>query len=85
MHLDQDAPKILNYDLLFSDSSAIVSKSCTHEKREGNEKPRYYHNKFLSINSMGMPNNGYKFYIDMIDKINNNKTKPYIISVAGLN
>ena len=84
MHLDQDAPKILNYDLLFSDSSAIVSKSCTHEKREGNEKPRYYHNKFLSINSMGMPNNGYKFYIDMIDKINNNKTKPYIISVAGL-
>jgi dihydroorotate dehydrogenase (fumarate) len=71
-------------ELLFSDSCSILSKSCTIEKREGNEKPRYYDNKYLSINSMGLPNNGYKFYIDMIDKINGYNTKPYIISIAGL-
>ena len=71
-------------DLLFSESSAILSKSCTLERREGNEKPRYYDNQYLSINSMGLPNNGYNFYINMIDKINDYYTKPYIISVAGL-
>ena len=72
-------------NLLLSDSSAILSKSCTLEKRLGNEYPRYYDNDNLSINSMGLPNNGYEYYINLIDTINTKETKPYIISIAGLN
>jgi dihydroorotate dehydrogenase (fumarate) len=87
--MNASGPRCTNKDelceLLFSDSSAIVSKSCTIEKRNGNDKPRYFHNDYLSINSMGLPNNGYNFYIDMISKINDSNTKPYIISIAGLN
>ena len=79
------------FNLVNSSSSATVSKSCTILEREGNPKPRYYDNSSLSINSMGLPNKGYQFYIDMIDKINNHyvenpdmNCKPYIISLAGL-
>jgi len=87
--LNASGPRCTNMNelinILFSDSSAIVSKSCTIDKREGNEKPRYYDNEKLSINSMGLPNKGYFFYTDMIDVLtSNNSVKPYIISVAGL-
>lgn len=86
--MNASGPKCTNkeelIDLLFSDSCAIVSKSCTKEARKGNDCPRYYDNKNLSINSMGLPNNGYEYYIDLIDNINNKDTKPYIISIAGL-
>ena len=71
-------------DLAFSDSSAILSKSCTINQREGNPKPRYFDNSYLSINSMGLPNKGYKYYIDIIDKLSSNNVKPYIISIAGI-
>ena len=63
-----------------SDSGIVLSKSATLEKREGNQKPRYYDNELGSINSMGLPNKGYKFYIEMAKKIK----KPYFISVNGL-
>ena len=54
-------------------------KSATLEER-GDPKPRYYDNDLGSINSMGLPNKGYKFYIEMAKKI----IKPYFISVNGL-
>ena len=63
-----------------SESSIVLSKSSTLEKREGNEKPRYYDQELGSINSMGLPNLGYKFYIDISKTIQ----KPYLISVNGL-
>ncbi len=62
-----------------STSGAIVSKSCTIDKRIGNTLPRYYHNDYLSINSMGLPNEGYKYYIECSKEIN----KPYIMSVSS--
>lgn len=71
-------------DLAFSDSSAILSESCTINECEGNPKPRYYDNSYLSINSMGLPNKGYKYYIDIINKLSSNNVKPYIISIAGM-
>lgn len=90
-------PRCTNYDeldkLLNSNSSAILSKSCTLESREGNKGVRYWDssnilyptNNYFSLNSMGLPNNGYIYYIDYLDKLYlNNITKPYIISVAGL-
>lgn len=70
------------------ESGGIVSKTCSLEQRDGNPLPRYYesnnfsypdHQGIVTINSMGLPNNGYKYYTELI----NNFDKPYIISVAG--
>ena len=69
-------------DLNDSISGAIVTKSTTLEPRDGNPKPRYYDNNVLSINSSGLPNLGYKFYIDVSNMID--KKKPYIVSVSGM-
>ena len=63
-----------------SSSGAILTKSCTLKSREGNKKPRYFENKYGSINSMGLPNFGVDFYI----KESINRTKPYFISICGL-
>ena len=54
-----------------SDSAAIMSKSCTLEPREGNQKPRYYDFELGSINSMGLPNLGYKKYLELFPKLKN--------------
>ena len=63
-----------------SHSSLVLSKSSTVLPREGNVKPRYYHNELGSINSMGLPNQGFQYYIDSANAI----SKPYLISVNGL-
>ena len=63
-----------------SSSSIVLSKSCTILERQGNPEPRYYHNNTFSINSMGLPNKGYQYYIDCAEEIR----KPYFISVGGL-
>lgn len=63
-----------------SQCGAIVSKSCSVNPRIGNPLPRYYHNDSLSINSMGLPNEGYEYYIDAADKCK----KPYIMSISSL-
>ena len=64
-----------------SDAGAVICKSCTIKERKGNEKPRYYENQFGTINSMGLPNKGIKYYIDLIKKF---EDKPYIFSIAGM-
>ena len=63
-----------------SHSSLVLSKSSTVLSREGNVRPRYYQNELGSINSMGLPNQGFQYYIDSANAIN----KPYLISVNGL-
>lgn len=60
-------------------SCAVITKTSTLEKREGNPQPRYYDNLLGSINSMGLPNQGHNYYIKHSEKIN----KPYIISMTG--
>src|SRR5438128_7392866 len=64
-------------------AGAIVTKSMTMEPRDGNPTPRYYGFPGGSINSMGLPNLGYKAYAALIPEL---KTlgKPVIASVAGL-
>ncbi|MEK6808726.1 MAG: dihydroorotate oxidase [Nanoarchaeota archaeon] len=66
-----------------SESSAITMKSCTIEPRKGNEEPRYTDIKYGSINSMGLPNLGYKEYIKISSKLKK-YSKPIIASIAGL-
>lgn len=66
-----------------SRAGAIVTKSMTVEAREGNPSPRYYGFPGGSINSMGLPNLGYKVYAELIPELKQ-YGKPVIASVAGL-
>ena len=66
-----------------SESSAVMMKSCTVEPREGNQGPRYTKLPFGSIQSMGLPNLGYKKYIEFASQLKK-YNKPIIASVAGL-
>jgi len=69
-----------------SDAGLVLSKSCTLLPREGNPQPRYYHqaDPYLTINSTGLANQGYKFYGDMANYMEVTYEKPYFVSVSGL-
>ena len=71
---DNDLKELKN-----SKAGIILSKSCTLNNRLGNSEPRYWDNKYLSINSSGLPNNGFDFYNDYY-----NLDKPYFMSLSGL-
>jgi len=49
---------------------SIVTKTCTPLQRQGNSEPRYYEpkNHLLTINSMGLPNEGVQYYLDYYKK-----------------
>jgi dihydroorotate dehydrogenase (fumarate) len=64
-------------------AGAIVTKSMTVEPRQGNLTPRYYGFSGGSINSMGLPNLGYRAYAELIPELKK-FGKPVIASVAGL-
>lgn len=67
---------------------AIITKSATLEPRQGNPEPRYWEsqNAQLTINSMGLPNCGLKYYLDYYKAIprviTDDKTR--FVSIAGL-
>ncbi|MCP5079050.1 MAG: hypothetical protein GY951_13470 [Psychromonas sp.] len=65
-----------------SASAAIVTKSCTMEFREGNPEPRYSDLPLGSIQSMGLPNLGYKAYLEMVPKLKS-LGKPVVVSISG--
>lgn len=68
-----------------SKSSAITMKSCTLEPRIGNPEPRYADlpNK-SSINSMGLPNLGYKEYVKFVPILKKQFKKPVVTSICGM-
>lgn len=66
-----------------SASSAIMMKSSTVQPREGNDEPRYVRLPLGSIQSMGLPNLGYKEYVKFTSRLKK-YNKPIIASVAGL-
>jgi dihydroorotate dehydrogenase (fumarate) len=70
-------------DLGKSAAGAITTKSCTKEFREGNPEPRYSTLPHGSINSSGLPNLGYKKYIEILPALKT-QGKPIILSVSGL-
>jgi dihydroorotate dehydrogenase (fumarate) len=71
-----------------SSAGAIQTKSSTLAKRSGNQPPKYWDNGNISINSNGLENEGYQFYLDYANEysqsINSSNQKPIILSVAGL-
>ncbi len=66
-----------------SNSAAIMTKSCTLLAREGNPEPRYKALPQGSIQSMGLPNLGYKAYVEMLPRLTQ-YNKPIIVSISGL-
>jgi dihydroorotate dehydrogenase (fumarate) len=64
-------------DLQHSHVGAIVSKSSTLNPRDGNNPPRLFLNNYGSINSMGIPNHGYQFYL----QYGLTSNKPFIQSI----
>ena len=67
-----------------SKSSAITMKSCTLEYRKGNPEPRYADLEFGSINSMGLPNLGYKAYVKFSKIVKEKYAKPVVASISGM-
>ncbi|KKR78133.1 MAG: Dihydroorotate dehydrogenase [Candidatus Curtissbacteria bacterium GW2011_GWA1_40_9] len=67
-----------------SKSSVITMKSCTLEPREGNPVPRYANLEFGSINSMGLPNLGYKAYVEFSKILKKKYKKPVVASICGM-
>lgn len=69
-----------------SDAGAFITKSSTPQFREGNPEPRYYSVPLGSINSMGLPNKGFDYYLDYVlrRQATSNDNKPVFFSVAGM-
>ncbi len=84
-------PKDATYEELVviarSASVAVTMKSCTIDSREGNPEPRYAFTPepYGSISASGLPNLGYKAYVELAKTIKQKfPEKPVIASVAGL-
>lgn len=73
--------------LLESESGAMVTKSCTLKPRDGNPEPRYRvldgNKPWGSINSMGLPNEGFPYYLRYTER-HDYEVKPLFISISGL-
>ncbi|KAI9313640.1 Dihydroorotate dehydrogenase [Dichotomocladium elegans] len=72
-------------DLVKSESGSLITKSATLEPREGNPSPRYQALAHGSINSMGLPNEGFEYYLDYAKRYDYNaSSKPLFVSLSGL-
>src|SRR3989344_5269054 len=71
-------------NLAKSKSSAVMMKSCTLRARRGNPPPRYANLEFGSINSMGLPNLGYRAYIKFAKILKKIYSKPVVASISGM-
>ncbi|RNF01999.1 dihydroorotate dehydrogenase [Trypanosoma rangeli] len=67
-----------------STSGSLVTKSCTGAHRDGNPEPRYASLPLGSINSMGLPNLGFDFYLNYASQLHDYSRKPLFLSMSGL-
>lgn len=67
-----------------SESGSLITKSATCSAREGNPSPRYVPLPIGSINSMGLPNEGYEYYLNYAKQYDYSSKKPLFISLSGL-
>ncbi|ASZ07614.1 dihydroorotate oxidase [Enterococcus thailandicus] len=74
------------HELASSDAGAMITKSCTIPERAGNPEPRYYDVALGSINSMGLPNLGFAYYLDYALQYEkeNPTAAPLFFSIAGM-
>lgn len=76
----EELEKVIN-----SDAGSFVTKTATLNIREGNPLPRYYDTDLGCINSMGLPNLGFEYYLDYLLELQ--KTMPkrtFFFSLVGL-
>lgn len=67
-----------------SAAGTFVTKSGTLAPRPGNPEPRYYETALGSINSMGLPNHGIDYYLDVVAAFQKkNPGKTYFLSCTG--
>lgn len=71
-------------ELANSKAGTFVTKSVTKQKRQGNPEPRYYETELGSINSMGLPNLGFDYYLDYLNKRQETTSSPVFFSVASM-
>lgn len=77
---DHDLDQVKN-----SAAATFITKSATPDFRAGNPEPRYFENHLGSINSMGLPNKGFNFYLNYaLEFQNENPEKHNFISIAGM-
>lgn len=67
-----------------SNAGAFITKSCTLNERAGNPEPRYFDVPLGSINSMGLPNRGFDYYLDFALNYEKQQTQPLFFSIAGM-
>lgn len=67
-----------------SNAGAFITKSCTLNERAGNPEPRYFDVPLGSINSMGLPNRGFDYYLDYELNYEKQQTQPLFFSIAGM-
>ncbi|BCA85668.1 dihydroorotate dehydrogenase A (fumarate) [Enterococcus saigonensis] len=70
--------------LAASTAGAYIMKSATPAKRTGNPEPRYYDVPLGSINSMGLPNYGFAYYLEYALNQQEKTERPVFFSVAGM-
>jgi len=58
-----------------SAAGSFVTKTGTLEARPGNPEPRYVNVPLGSINSMGLPNNGFEYYLDYVIELQKQKVQ----------
>ncbi|EOF81150.1 dihydroorotate oxidase [Enterococcus faecium] len=74
-------------ELAHSEAGAFITKSCTINERKGNPEPRYFDVPLGSINSMGLPNLGFSYYLEYAlayEKVHENQNQPLFFSIAGM-
>lgn len=71
-------------ELARSAVGAVVTKSATILPRQGNPEPRLYECEDYTIQAMGLPNPGYRAYVEMADELKE-YGKPLVGSIAGFN
>ncbi|AZQ17586.1 TPA: dihydroorotate oxidase [Enterococcus faecium] len=74
-------------ELAHSEAGAFITKSCTINERKGNPEPRYFDVPLGSINSMGLPNLGFSYYLEYAlayEKVQVNQNQPLFFSIAGM-
>lgn len=81
------ATKQMLDELCVGVSGAMITKSATLLPRAGNPEPRYWESldSLYTINSMGLPNCGLKYYLDYYRELSHtSNTKIRFISIAGM-
>ncbi|MFC3932125.1 dihydroorotate oxidase [Streptococcus dentapri] len=68
-----------------SAAGSFVTKTATLEARTGNPEPRYADTHLGSINSMGLPNKGFNYYLDYVTELQKQAdTKNHFLSLVGM-